>query len=832
MHSHATQQSNSDSRPRPAQNLAENVPDLGELVPVDSFFNRYVSLLGVGRQPVAPGQGTDSSAPSMQSQGTNYQGQQGQEMQPGQPSFRYPTTANYLAQLTGHDLHKQANQVRNSLPVEQLDTSMQQHRHMNGQGSGPQPPASSSAQPDMLAYPSSSLAHFQQLLQSQAGNPNGLGAQQFDPHSQGMHQSAALHVAQQAAHQGAMQQHQWFAPKAAAALAPPSDKSNQDPNHNSRDLNRPAELSPNRYGPSRRMSGPNAGSPTSWAKPQQDQKSIRLGAHAINANTAAATAGEGSDMEDEGQSTGSRMPSGTLSRTNRTPRQQLQNKQAQQRYRERRKMKVTEMEQALGAMSQQVDELQGVLKQNVALQDKSLRLEQMLAERDAKIEQMTAQLKASNGLSAQPSMPNQDSTGKESGGSEEDGRPQPSPAFDGMSDLKLEFQGQIMKLQQYIEANNLRHVDPLGGGVPKDILAHVTDMVDEGCRVCRRVQAEGIQVLSLITRDPHSLTELASAQEREKWAGAVKAIRLTPLQVEQVLIWREEHLRNMLAVYEQRQQLNVETINRMPDADGIPAKKMEAMQMEGYLPTAKANLELTDALDKVKENLRWEQRTVLQFNWVLVNRIMSPIQTALFMVHAWPSHCDCLALVNAVHALKDKLLSNPSGASGSPTLLNSNPQASPTEPMETKHAPALPAGVPPSAPPASVSSQAAAVEASASGHGPSQVSAAAHLTQQVVPFASAFRPVLPTRRDSNTNISRSSLPSSSPISAFHPVGNNPPRPGPNPGGNVTLQSQPSGSGVLLEQPQSVSESADSPAAAAAAARGQMQPQQQQAQAAS
>ena len=58
--------------------------------------------------------------------------------------------------------------------------------------------------------------------------------------------------------------------------------------------------------------------------------------------------------------------------------------------------------------------------------------------------------------------------------------------------------------------------------MPKDILAHVTDMVDEGCRVCRRVQAEGIQVLSLITRDPHSLTELASAQEREKWSGAVE----------------------------------------------------------------------------------------------------------------------------------------------------------------------------------------------------------------------------------------------------------------------------------------------------------------------
>ena len=58
----------------------------------------------------------------------------------------------------------------------------------------------------------------------------------------------------------------------------------------------------------------------------------------------------------------------------------------------------------------------------------------------------------------------------------------------------------------------------------------------------------------------------------------------------------------------------------------------------------------------LQENLKREQRTVLQFNWVLVNRIMSPIQTALFMVHAWPSHCDCLALVNAVSAIKDELL--------------------------------------------------------------------------------------------------------------------------------------------------------------------------------
>ena len=58
-------------------------------------------------------------------------------------------------------------------------------------------------------------------------------------------------------------------------------------------------------------------------------------------------------------------PSG---RPARTPRQQEQNKQAQQRYRERRKLKVTEMEGQVGAMQQQLAELQSVVKQNVALQ--------------------------------------------------------------------------------------------------------------------------------------------------------------------------------------------------------------------------------------------------------------------------------------------------------------------------------------------------------------------------------------------------------------------------------------------------------------------------------
>lgn len=116
-------------------------------------------------------------------------------------------------------------------------------RYMNGHSLVPTAPPAS-GQPDLLAYPASSLAHFQQLIHSQTANPNGaLSPQQLDQSSQALHHSAALQAAQQAA-----LQQQWFVPKASASLAPPSDTINPGPAQSSREAPRqPPTLSPNRY---------------------------------------------------------------------------------------------------------------------------------------------------------------------------------------------------------------------------------------------------------------------------------------------------------------------------------------------------------------------------------------------------------------------------------------------------------------------------------------------------------------------------------------------------------------------------------------------------------
>ena len=217
-----------------------------------------------------------------------------------QPNFRYPATVNYLAQLTGRDLHQQNSQPRSNLPVEQLDTSLQLR-----QPGFPQPHRGS-PQPDVLTYPASSLAHFQQMLQAQAGNTQVLGPGMGDAsghppehsagHSTGMLSQPMLQVLQQ-----------WQNPKPAM----PSGKSNHDPNQSNQNPNidgSQARLSP-RYPSRGRLPHASASSPPSRAKTHDLQGAGSRGLLGASRGDRDRDQ-DHSEMEDDGQSTGSRLPSG------------------------------------------------------------------------------------------------------------------------------------------------------------------------------------------------------------------------------------------------------------------------------------------------------------------------------------------------------------------------------------------------------------------------------------------------------------------------------------------------------------------------------------------
>ena len=46
----------------------------------------------------------------------------------------------------------------------------------------------------------------------------------------------------------------------------------------------------------------------------------------------------------------------------------------------------------------------------------------------------------------------------------------------------------------------------------------------------------------------------------------------------------------------------------------------------------------------LQDNLRREQRAVMDINCITISKILTPLQAAHYMVNAYPQHCDALAL--------------------------------------------------------------------------------------------------------------------------------------------------------------------------------------------
>lgn len=196
---------------------------------------------------------------------------------------------------------------------------------------------------------------------------------------------------------------------------------------------------------------------------------------------------------------------------------------------------------------------------------------------------------------------------------------------------------------------------PAGINVPPEVIRELGGIVGRCCQLCQAaIRSEGVKILELISRDPKSLSNTAGA-ESSQWLAALDAVQLTPSQQEQLLLLRRSHLDRMREIYAERQALNMEAMVLMlphhsanPGEDNTVEGKMNNISTAGYLPVAKSNAELATVLDKIKNNLRREQRSVMDLNCCTISRIMNPVQAARYMITVYPRHCDALALSNVL----------------------------------------------------------------------------------------------------------------------------------------------------------------------------------------
>jgi hypothetical protein len=369
---------------------------------------------------------------------------------------------------------------------------------------------------------------------------------------------------------------------------------------------------------------------------------------------------------------------------NKSVRQQEANKVAQQRYRERKKQKFSELEKQVELMQQELAKLETVAARNQILEGMNGELQKALVDREREVERLKVELDSAADASLGGGA-SENSEGAAAGtiaraagiGGHQHGAAGSNGPLDHQIqnnhyngrnvscdilprdlsgiDFELGFAAQIEQLREFLKKHNLENTNISADEVPDNVMEELAQLVGKSCQLCQAaIRAEGARVLELIAGDPSQLSA-ASHPAQDRFHAALDTMKMTPQQEEQLLLLRGSHLEKMREIYAERQALNLEAMalmlphhSRNPAEDNTLEGKMENISNFGYLPVAKSNAELAAVLDIIKDNLRREQRSAMDINCATISKVLTPLQGAQYMVVVYPNHCDALALSNVL----------------------------------------------------------------------------------------------------------------------------------------------------------------------------------------
>ena len=367
---------------------------------------------------------------------------------------------------------------------------------------------------------------------------------------------------------------------------------------------------------------------------------------------------------------GSEYPNETRRQTGtaKSGRQQQANKVAQQRYRERKKQKYAEMEKTVEDLKEKLANLQALTKRNAMLEQMNSSLQAQMIEKETELERLKASLDAQSDASLQYAHSlgtNRNSSEDLNGHANQQKDEQATCGACGPCDVlprdltgidfKTGFADQIDLLKRFMNENDISYSydEKKDALLSEEKTNELAALVGRCCQLCQAaIRAEGVRVLDLIKG---SLEEWESKGGDPKWEQVLKDVQLRAEQEQEMLMLRASHLDKMKEIYSERQQLNLDAVSKMiphsssePDKDMTVNGRMTSMSSGIYLPLARNNAELNEILDKIKHNLRREQRATMDLNCCTISKIMTPLQSARYMVNVYPLHCDALALSNAL----------------------------------------------------------------------------------------------------------------------------------------------------------------------------------------
>ncbi|GLC36722.1 hypothetical protein PLESTB_000789800 [Pleodorina starrii] len=232
-------------------------------------------------------------------------------------------------------------------------------------------------------------------------------------------------------------------------------------------------------------------------------------------------------------------------------------------------------------------------------------------------------------------------------------------------ELKQAYCSSVQALKDYLVISNLTNYDITGKNLPEKVTADIKALVHTISKVCLQIlKPETPYVLDTISKDYSNTTATDWELDKSHWINVIAQLQLSNLQVLSILHARELHVHKMQLLLQERA-----TIARQAAELTAAACTNNPMMMEevsnvsvliqhGYLYFARNALLLQRVVDMFKESLLREQKTVMELFLKVLYQVLSPVQAALFVVEAFPYHCDVLALSNVLFLVFGKDGSN------------------------------------------------------------------------------------------------------------------------------------------------------------------------------
>lgn len=300
-------------------------------------------------------------------------------------------------------------------------------------------------------------------------------------------------------------------------------------------------------------------------------------------------------------------------RRSRSSKQQMQNKQAQARYRERQKSKLVDMERTIQELQARLAGMQTLEASYRSLEGKATAMQSELQVRDKEIARLKLSGQdcpagsydgaaaaagnsngllsdAANGQSSHHALAAPAGTGASALASDggapasawaEDGTAAGAgPSFAQMSKSHQELAASVDTLRQFLDSHNLK-AGPAGAGesqLSPAAAKQLAKLVDDA--VTRRINVkkqEDANMTDLMAFDLRQLSTLECCRQRRRWQAITQHLGISSRQKNNIKALRDAYLQRLQQIYTERQMLNMQALSllmpRNPeDSMASPAK--------------------------------------------------------------------------------------------------------------------------------------------------------------------------------------------------------------------------------------------------------------------